>query len=219
MNKKGFTLIELLVVVAIIAVLVALLLPALASARNQAKQVTCAVNLKSFFLGFQNYTADNNGFLPLPWNYNDGDPNTNNFNGKLWPYIYPDKSWKGGSSDFTNFMVGVYRCPSNPIPPMPQGFISYAMNYHFSSNGYLSPIKLDSVDNPVYKVMLADGGCQTPEMAGNAVFNWPGWAIYIPQCVAFYRHAEKANCLFAEGHIAPLKVKDFVWPNTYDPSF
>ncbi len=61
----GFTLIELLVVVAIIAVLVALLLPALAKARGQAKLVICQSNLKQMGIGLQIYADDNHDQFPV----------------------------------------------------------------------------------------------------------------------------------------------------------
>jgi prepilin-type N-terminal cleavage/methylation domain-containing protein len=63
MRRPAFTLIELLVVVAIIALLLAILLPSLSKAREQAKQARCAVGLKSFGTGFHAYAADNRAFL------------------------------------------------------------------------------------------------------------------------------------------------------------
>jgi len=63
-QRPGFTLIELLVVVAIIAVLAALLMPALASARNRAKTVKCANNERQLGVGFIAYANDNQGFFP-----------------------------------------------------------------------------------------------------------------------------------------------------------
>ncbi len=64
LNKNGFTLIELLVVVAIIAVLVAILLPALRLAREQARCIVCANQQKQLGIAFIMYADDNSGILP-----------------------------------------------------------------------------------------------------------------------------------------------------------
>jgi prepilin-type N-terminal cleavage/methylation domain-containing protein/prepilin-type processing-associated H-X9-DG protein len=69
MNKRGFTLIELLVVIAIIAILAAILLPALARAREAARRASCQSNLKQFGVIFKMYAGENDGAFPPTLSY------------------------------------------------------------------------------------------------------------------------------------------------------
>ncbi|MDR3709835.1 MAG: DUF1559 domain-containing protein [Capsulimonadaceae bacterium] len=87
-SRQGFTLIELLVVIAIIAILAAILFPVFATAREKARQSSCASNEKQLGLAFNQYTQDYDEMVPLGSRYNSGNAAYGQgWAGQLYPYV------------------------------------------------------------------------------------------------------------------------------------
>ncbi|NLE56245.1 MAG: DUF1559 domain-containing protein, partial [Lentisphaerae bacterium] len=124
-----FTLIELLVVIAIIAILAAMLLPALAKAREKARTISCVSNMKQINTAAQMYLGENDDYFVMP-GYGGGETFDKwlTWDLSLLPYISGNKADR------------VFACPLNQTPSGSRSARSYHINANLASTGRTSSL-------------------------------------------------------------------------------
>jgi prepilin-type N-terminal cleavage/methylation domain-containing protein/prepilin-type processing-associated H-X9-DG protein len=213
---SGFTLIELLVVIAIIAILAAMLLPALNRAKAKANQVYCYNNVKQMGLAMLMYADEHNGRVPR-----GNDP-------FWWQVFIPYLGGKTPARDQYD-RVKVYTCPAYPDK---RQVICYVVNaWTFSSPQDLTGSELvglqslSRIHRPVATIYFADNESAswrpiftTTNILGSDSLNdvWsPTHLPYGPtgrilsgdRRVAAQRHGEGANLMFFDGHASYQKAR------------
>jgi prepilin-type N-terminal cleavage/methylation domain-containing protein/prepilin-type processing-associated H-X9-DG protein len=221
---QGFTLIELLVSIAVIAILAALLLPVLSRGKLSAQAAKCGSNLRQFVIAAQMYWDDNQG-NPFPYAGATTSNGTYYWFGLLGPGPEETRAFDPTTSPLYPWLgAGVDFCPAFDYSSA-QYKLKAAVptcDYGYNSSIYGPPLNLREVAAPGNLAFLADAAqvntFEAPASAKNPMFE--EW-YYIdneagqpsPQPNTQFRHQQRANVVFVDGHLAPAQMV----PGSLDP--
>jgi prepilin-type N-terminal cleavage/methylation domain-containing protein/prepilin-type processing-associated H-X9-DG protein len=210
--RRGFTLIELLVVIAIIAILAAMLLPALAKAKARAQGIKCLNNTKQLQLAWQLY-ADENGDVIPPSAGNSPDTNQSWCAGNFKDAAYPDDS-----TDLTKIKdslmgslagsTGIYKCPGDTTDNVRSYSENCAMNNNNTDTFWDKFVlfhKAIAVPSPSQYFVFIDESSDTIDNAHFLIgFNQNYNAATVQDNPATY-HGGSGNTSFVDGHVSSHK--------------
>ena len=196
--KNGFTLIELLVVIAIIAILAALLLPALASAKEKGRQASCINSVRQQTLAVLLYADENNDLLP-PTAYNDADGNEVDWPALLDPYL--------------NHVAKIHLCPSDILSKTNSYGLNELTFVDLTDPNPPPPTKLASFHSTSTTIMQGDLGTEddllTPR-PDTLKLTAPGSTLNDDaDARPSTRHSGRCDLGFMDGHVEHLLLNQF----------
>jgi prepilin-type N-terminal cleavage/methylation domain-containing protein/prepilin-type processing-associated H-X9-DG protein len=220
-DKNGFSLVELLITIAIIAVLIALLLPAMRNAREQSKSIQCLDNLRELGLAAQGYIEQWNGSFPIsqcPMNGsafpNEWDFTEELVNGKT--IEVPGILWQGATNLY------VMQCPDIDIPVgvVNSPYTGYNYNTSYIGGGageytplgkpHFAPAKFGSLRNPSATALFGDSGSYSNKymrspvlMSGTNIGDDVSGGTRLAGDQG-YRHLGRTNVCYCDGHCESL---------------
>lgn len=222
--RAAFTLVELLTVIAIIALLAAIIYPAMSSAQKKAQQSTSINNLHSWYTGFTNYMAENNGDMPTP---GKGTPNPTDE--QCWINALPKGLGIPTYGDFaTNSSIrpqyGTKSIWVNPVVPA-RDAVRGSFTFYYGYNDQLqtvsqnangtsnvAPLKFSRLDNARLTILMGEKADTDPSL------NYTNARAYFSSSAAQGKNDPDGVCdfLFCDGHVDSVKRSVFADGKTVD---